>query len=351
MENNPLQLRTIGLSVVVLLSLITLTHVTAPALSQGDTPQYDSIYDINGDGKINVVDIELVASKWGAEATPVATLSPTSTPGGCTGEQNVSGLITSDTRWVKTCTYVVEGNVSVERGVTLVIEPGASVAFKGPYQLQVGGTLIAQGTVDERIAFSGYSTDQTWRQIVFTGDEQANGILQHVTIEDTDVRAVFVDMTASPYIADNIIELAGGQGISVNAPSGPVTIERNLVESTIPGRLGVFILSGMETTDINVRYNTLGGSDNSGITYGIQIAGELNAPIEINRNNLLATDVKLTVGEYHDNPSLTLNAENNWWGTIDPAEIETNIHHHNDDINVPWVDYEPFASGPIPGAP
>lgn len=190
MENNPLQLRTIGLSVVVLLSLITLTHVTAPALSQGDTPQYDSIYDINGDGKINIVDIELVASKWGAEATPVATLSPTSTPGGCTGEQNVSGLITSDTRWVSTCTYVVTDNIAVEAGVTLTIEPGTVVKFKGQYHLQVGGTLVAQGTSDERIMFVSYfdspSWDQRWEGISFVGDQQSDSALQFVTIEDTD---------------------------------------------------------------------------------------------------------------------------------------------------------------------
>jgi len=47
-------------------------------------------------------------------------------------------------------------------------------------------------------------------------------------------------------------------------------------------------------------------------------------------------------------PSATVNMENNWWGTIVPAEIENKITHRADDPSLPWVDYEPWRSGSLP---
>gem|GEM_PF-5888924 len=37
-----------------------------------------------------------------------------------------------------------------------------------------------------------------------------------------------------------------------------------------------------------------------------------------------------------------INLENNWWGTNDPAIIESKIYDHSDDAARPWVDYEPI---------
>jgi hypothetical protein len=46
-------------------------------------------------------------------------------------------------------------------------------------------------------------------------------------------------------------------------------------------------------------------------------------------------------------PTSIVTAENNWWGSTDPAVIETKITHHADDPARPWVDYEPFRPHPI----
>ena len=47
--------------------------------------------------------------------------------------------------------------------------------------------------------------------------------------------------------------------------------------------------------------------------------------------------------------SAVVNAENNWWGTINPAEIENRITHHEDDTGRPWVDYNPWLLAWPPG--
>lgn len=42
-----------------------------------------------------------------------------------------------------------------------------------------------------------------------------------------------------------------------------------------------------------------------------------------------------------------INAENNWWGTTDPAEIESMIWHHTDYSSAPTVDFTPCADEPF----
>lgn len=85
---------------------------------------------------------------------------------------NVSGLITSDTIWtMANSPYIVKGNILVQNGATLTIEPGVQVLFDGAYRLQIEGQLIAIGTANNRIVFtSNYNPKQAgdWLGITFT---------------------------------------------------------------------------------------------------------------------------------------------------------------------------------------
>jgi hypothetical protein len=64
----------------------------------------------------------------------------------------VTGLISSDTTWTKVNSpYVFTGPVGIPEGVTLTIEPGATVYLNDAYLL-VNGTLRAQGTSTNKIS-------------------------------------------------------------------------------------------------------------------------------------------------------------------------------------------------------
>jgi len=65
----------------------------------------------------------------------------------------VSGNITSDETW-SADTVLVEGEVTVDDGVTLTIDPGVYVEFQGHYKLNVQGRLLAIGTVLDSILFT-----------------------------------------------------------------------------------------------------------------------------------------------------------------------------------------------------
>jgi hypothetical protein len=71
------------------------------------------------------------------------------------GGTNESGIISSDTTWTfEGSPYTLTGPVGVTNGVTLTIQPGASVNL-GAYYLQVNGTLNAVGNSNDKIVITG----------------------------------------------------------------------------------------------------------------------------------------------------------------------------------------------------
>lgn len=80
----------------------------------------------------------------------------------------ISGPISGKVRWTKANSpYEVIGNVVVEKGATLIIEPGVEIKFASNTILQIEGELIAKGVSEDKIAFTSSGEDK-WDGIVFT---------------------------------------------------------------------------------------------------------------------------------------------------------------------------------------
>lgn len=106
---------------------------------------------------------------------------------------DVSGSISTDTVWNGETVRVV-GDVTVEAGVTLTIEPRVRVEFEDYYKLNIAGTLVAVGTPDGPIVFTtddpqDFAVDSThagcWNGIRFEGTSAANApsILAYCTLQ------------------------------------------------------------------------------------------------------------------------------------------------------------------------
>lgn len=120
----------------------------------------------------------------------------------------VSGNISTDTTWTKANSpYNLTGNVLVESGVTLTIEPGVAVDLLGfedgypvGYDLTVEGTLIAIGSNSEPIHFGNGSI--TFEQSSTSWDEQdGSGCI----IENALLNVTLFINSASPKIHNNSI--------------------------------------------------------------------------------------------------------------------------------------------------
>jgi hypothetical protein len=121
---------------------------------------------------------------------------------------SVIGIITSDTTWTKAGSpYQLTGPTAVGKGVTLTIEPGASVDL-GDYYLEVNGTLRAKGTSSENIVISATTKMGTYynKKVLFS-DPSADYNEQTGTgsiIENALLNCISITMNdASPKIANN----------------------------------------------------------------------------------------------------------------------------------------------------
>ena len=81
----------------------------------------------------------------------------------------VSGEISANTTWTQADSpYIVTGNILVNGGATLTIEPGAAVKFNGSHGLCVDGYLVCNGTAENPITFTsnqGAPSSEDWEEI------------------------------------------------------------------------------------------------------------------------------------------------------------------------------------------
>jgi len=61
--------------------------------------------------------------------------------------------------------YIVTGNILVNQGVTLTIEPGVTVKFNKDLYMYVDGTLIARGIEGNLITFTSIAIDKSHFQL------------------------------------------------------------------------------------------------------------------------------------------------------------------------------------------
>ncbi len=159
---------------------------------------------------------------------------------------NVSGIVAANTTWKLTnCPYVVTGNILVNSGVTLTIEPGCTVKFDSGKALQVDGALIARGNSTNKITItSNQSTPAPgdWGYIYFTdtstdatydisGNYTGGSILEHCIVEyagSAGVGAIYA-RTSQPFVNYCTIRNNSASGIYAILPTGNFKITNNII--------------------------------------------------------------------------------------------------------------------------
>ena len=77
--------------------------------------------------------------------------------------------------------YLIEGEITIPNGETLIIDPGCLIEFQGHYKFNVQGRLLAEGTLTDSIKFTvedttGYynNTHIGWHGIRFENTPATN---------------------------------------------------------------------------------------------------------------------------------------------------------------------------------
>ena len=148
--------------------------------------------------------------------------------GGATA--NVSGYVSGE--WFGNTTYMVNGDLTIADGDTLIIYPGTQIKFMGNYTFDIYGSLFAQGVEGDTITFtSGLPVPIAgdWKGIQFFSSSHAS-VLQYCDIafgsgsdwEDALVR--FYNTSSAPIqILNSKIHTSANHGIYCQSSSPTIS--------------------------------------------------------------------------------------------------------------------------------
>jgi len=182
--------------------------------------------------------------------------------------------------------YLVEGDIIIPDGQTLLIEPGTYVEFQNLFSLDVQGCLNAVGTELDSITFTAISQ---WHGIQFNNTQASNDSskivyskINHVAPDNTSRGGATISnfdklLISHCSISENDLEYISGGGIScIN--SSPIiefsTIENN--SSSIGG--GIYCIQNSHP----IIRNNLITNNNGGLAGGGIICRNSSSPIIVN---------------------------------------------------------------------
>ncbi len=228
------------------------------------------------------------------------------TPPAAAATFRVSGHLATNTVWATGNTYVMVGNVTVNPGVTLTIEPKVNILAVTGASLYVDGSLQANGNASAPILFGANGTSPRWGGIEFNAT--GSGSLTFAELDRAD--AAVVAVSCSPIVANNVVTRAGtgfrfvnsvsvdlsyntvdratGAGIDLIASSG--TLVGNSVNNTPLG------IQARATGSVILTSNTITNVSGAGLSVGAPIGIFVDGLTSLTATGNLVEDVTGTAG-------------------------------------------------------
>lgn len=171
---------------------------------------------------------------------------------------NFSGIINSDTTWTKANgPYTLTGRVGIAKGATLTIESGVIVNL-GLFTLEVNGTLIAQGTPNDKIILNSGDVNEYPPQNINLPYDNPTCKIENAILNQTSINGESSYSNASVTI--NSCSLEGNAAINV---WGSTTISNSYIT-------GAVLLRGSSIVTDNT---LLSGIDIAGSCSGSSFSG------------------------------------------------------------------------------
>ncbi len=225
--------------------------------------------------------IALIIVAWSFLATPIVQAETTATV--------INQDITVNTTWTKAGSpYNVTQFIRVRPGVTLTVEPGVEVAFNLNTPMRVEGALVAQGTANEPITFTG-STKQpgAWNGLLVSHLPEQPAVLKfdHVIVE----YATYVGMEgggnveltyANAEIRNSTFRFGGGNGLVVASSANATIADSHFNNNTLQA---LRISYGAQST---LTLRNLAASGNGTLNAVVYASGNVAGTMGLNKMGL-----------------------------------------------------------------
>jgi hypothetical protein len=211
----------------------------------------------------------------------------------------ITGNITTNTTWTASSTYVIDGEVTVNAGVTLTIKEAVIVKFKNATsRLIVDGVVTADSAASSsRIYFTSYKDDTVG------GDTNGDGGATSPSAGDWDT--IKVNSSATTTLNFSVVRYggytgSGGSSVCVWNNGGILYILNSEIATT--SNHGIYTLSGS---------TVIIAADIHGNDYGVYRAGGY---LSIGSSNI---HFNSSYGVYNALGGDNIHAEYNYWGASD----------------------------------
>lgn len=182
----------------------------------------------------------------------------------------VKGDLLEDAVWsIAGSPYVVESNLTVKGGATLTIEAGVKVLINENVSLIVEGSLLVNGTTDERVTFSlnrNESNNKSWLGIVFVGEETEFLIVRYANVRYAK-NGITIKSLGRVIIENSDISLNGFSGIQI-VGQGNILLKRNAI---LFNENGIYV-KGNSSAGIQIIGNLIRFNDKNGVHFNISNA-------------------------------------------------------------------------------
>jgi len=238
----------------------------------------------------------------------------------------ITGHIGGNNIWTKDKSpYLLSGgDVYLDQGGTLTIEPGVTVNLIGNNYLIVEGKLDAQGTESEPIIFKPLSLNiGNIRGLKIVGkDPSIVSVLKYIQVHDANF-GIYLD-GANAQISYSLVS---GNGEGIHLWNSNALVEENRIINN--QKVGIYCGAGKPTIHRNIiAHNQTGVAvdyDSQPIFTENDIDPTQNALVTITRS---ATPLSLA---------------NNWWGTTNINSVKSGILPQEGNVANLYIQLEPIA--------
>ena len=234
--------------------------------------------------------------------------SSSTDPHPCT---SVGGGISENSTWtVQGSPYCVSNSIEVNSGIILTIQPGVVIKFSPGAALQIDGTLIAQGTPANAIAFTSINPSPQpgdWGNIYFSpssvaaslnsnGNYAGGSVIQYATIQyaggaqvlGSPGQAAVQMVTSAAYLDNDVIQKNKADGIGIDYVAKARITNNQLLTNGEIASSGILVYQNAAAQDIVIEGNVITGTKGDGIALNTYLTSGLSATGTISKNTITA---------------------------------------------------------------